>query len=212
MARAVRGARLRRGRRHSSLLHSSIREFEEAGRRIVGSAPVGHDGTAAWLDAIGDACNVPADKVDAAKNAVLPIIRQALAGAPIKGTITLSGYEGSELLVARLLIESGAACRYVGTACPKTAWSEPTATGSRRRASRCSSAPRWSRTRPPSMRVQAGPRHRHHAGGAEGEGAAHPGALLHQPDLGPPADGSRRCRLAGAGVNAALAAGSASSA
>ncbi|MDP5334680.1 MAG: chlorophyllide reductase subunit Y, partial [Paracoccaceae bacterium] len=47
----------------------------------------------------------------------------ALSGAPINGTITLSGYEGSELLVARLLIESGANVPYVGTACPKTPWS-----------------------------------------------------------------------------------------
>jgi chlorophyllide a reductase subunit Y len=42
---------------------------------------------------------------------------------PVKGRITLSGYEGSELLVARLLVESGADVRYVGTACPKTEWS-----------------------------------------------------------------------------------------
>jgi chlorophyllide a reductase subunit Y len=41
----------------------------------------------------------------------------------VKGRITLSGYEGSELLVARLLVESGADLRYVGTACPKTPWS-----------------------------------------------------------------------------------------
>jgi chlorophyllide a reductase subunit Y len=39
--------------------------------------------------------------------------------------VTLSGYEGSELLVARLLIESGADLRYVGTACPRTRWSDP---------------------------------------------------------------------------------------
>jgi chlorophyllide a reductase subunit Y len=32
--------------------------------------------------------------------------------------------EGSELLVARLLIESGAHVPYVGTACPRTPWSE----------------------------------------------------------------------------------------
>jgi chlorophyllide a reductase subunit Y len=43
---------------------------------------------------------------------------------PIKGRITLSGYEGSELIVARLLVESGADLRYVGTACPRTPWSE----------------------------------------------------------------------------------------
>lgn len=104
---------------------ASFREFEAAGRTIVGSAPVGHDGTAAWLDTIGAACNVPASRVDAAKARLLPMIRAALAKTPIKGRITLSGYEGSELLVARLLIESGADVRYVGTACPRTRWSDP---------------------------------------------------------------------------------------
>ncbi|MEX1362095.1 MAG: chlorophyllide a reductase subunit Y [Nannocystaceae bacterium] len=104
---------------------ASVREFEAAGRPVVGSAPVGHDGTEAWLEAIGSTCNVARDKIDAAKNAILPAIRGALAGAPIKGRITLSGYEGSELIVARLLVESGADVRYVGTACPATRWSEP---------------------------------------------------------------------------------------
>jgi chlorophyllide a reductase subunit Y len=102
---------------------SAVREFEAAGRPIVGSAPVGRDGTAAWLAGIGDAFGLASDKVSAAQNAFLPAIEGALAGAPIKGTITLSGYEGSELLVARLLIESGADVPYVGTACPKTPWS-----------------------------------------------------------------------------------------
>ena len=64
------------------------------------------------------------EKIDAAKNAMLPAIKGALAKMPIKGRITMSGYEGSELLVARLLVESGADVRYVGTACPKTIWSD----------------------------------------------------------------------------------------
>jgi 3,8-divinyl chlorophyllide a/chlorophyllide a reductase subunit Y len=103
---------------------ASIREFETAGRPVVGSAPVGRDGTAAWLDAIGKVCNVATHKIDAAKARVLPIISAALDRMPIKGRVTLSGYEGSELLVARLLVESGADVRYVGTACPRTIWSE----------------------------------------------------------------------------------------
>ncbi len=102
---------------------ASIREFEAAGRSVIGSAPVGYDGTEAWLQAIGNSCNVGQDKIDAAKNRLLPAIKGALAATPIKGRITLSGYEGSELLVARLLIESGADLRYVGTACPKTPYS-----------------------------------------------------------------------------------------
>lgn len=102
---------------------SAVREFEAAGRPIVGSAPVGRDGTAAWLAGIGDAFGIAGDKVAAAQNAFIPAIDTALAGAPINGTITLSGYEGSELLVARLLIESGANIPYVGTACAKSPWS-----------------------------------------------------------------------------------------
>ena len=103
---------------------ASIREFEAAGRPVIGSAPVGADGTAAWLQAIGDTMGLPQDKVDAVKNAMVAACKGALAAMPIKGRITVSGYEGSELLVARLLVESGADVRYVGSACPKTRWSD----------------------------------------------------------------------------------------
>jgi len=101
---------------------ASVREFQAAGRPVVGSAPVGRDGTADWLRGIGEAHGVSADQIAASQNAFLPAIDAALQGARINGTITVSGYEGSELLVARLLIESGADVPYVGTACPKTPW------------------------------------------------------------------------------------------
>ncbi len=104
---------------------ASIREFETAGRQVVGSAPVGYEGTAAWLEAVGRTCGIPAAAIGAALDRALPGIRAALDATPIRGRITLSGYEGSELLVARLLVESGADLRYVGTACPRTRWSDP---------------------------------------------------------------------------------------
>jgi chlorophyllide a reductase subunit Y len=104
---------------------ASVRELQGAGRPIVGSAPVGADGTAAWLRAIGEAAEVPSAQVEAAIAAILPAIRGALAKSPINAQVTVSGYEGSELLVARLLVESGATVPYVGTACPRTPWSEP---------------------------------------------------------------------------------------
>ena len=103
---------------------AAMREFTAAGRPIVGSAPVGHDGTAEWLKNVGQAFEIAPERIAAAQNAFLPAIRAALAATPVKGTITLSGYEGSELLVARLLIESGAHVPYVGTACARTAQSE----------------------------------------------------------------------------------------
>jgi chlorophyllide a reductase subunit Y len=74
---------------------------------------------------VGAAAGVAPAHIDAAKAAVLPAIRAALQANPIAARITISGYEGSELLVARLLIEAGAEVPYVGTACPRTEWSEP---------------------------------------------------------------------------------------
>ncbi len=103
---------------------ASIREFETAGRPVIGSAPVGADGTAAWLDSLGNAMGLAQSKVDGVKNTMIGAVKGALASAPINGRITVSGYEGSELLVARLLIESGADVPYVGSACPKTQWSD----------------------------------------------------------------------------------------
>lgn len=103
---------------------ASIREFEAAGRPVIGSAPVGAEGTAAWLQSLGDVMGLPQAKVDGGKNAMIAACKGALANMPIKGRITLSGYEGSELLVARLLVESGADVRYVGSACPRTKWSD----------------------------------------------------------------------------------------
>ena len=58
--------------------------------------------------AIGAACGIAQSQVDKAKDIFVGAVRGALAAMPIKGRITVSGYEGSELLVARLLIESGA--------------------------------------------------------------------------------------------------------
>ncbi|MEL6878780.1 MAG: chlorophyllide a reductase subunit Y [Pseudomonadota bacterium] len=104
---------------------ASVREFEAAGRPVIGSAPVGVDGTVAWLQSIGDTLGLPQDKVDGVKNAMTGAIKGALSAMPVKGRITVSGYEGSELLVARLLIESGAEVPYVGSACPQTKWSDP---------------------------------------------------------------------------------------
>jgi chlorophyllide a reductase subunit Y len=99
---------------------ASMRVFQAAGRPMVGSAPVGYEATASWMEAIGRATNTPTDRIEQAKQAALPGIKAALDRSPIRGRITVSGYEGSELLVARLLIESGADVRYVGTACPRT--------------------------------------------------------------------------------------------
>jgi len=101
---------------------ASVREFEAAGRPVVGSAPVGLEGTQAWLQAVGQAAGLAQSQIDAARNPALAAMRGLLSQKPVQGRITLSGYEGSELLVARLLVECGADLRYVGSACPATPW------------------------------------------------------------------------------------------
>jgi chlorophyllide a reductase subunit Y len=102
---------------------ATIREFASAGRRIVGSAPVGLDGTAAWLESIGKAAGVGAAAIDAAKAKALPAIKAVQDSNRVTARMVVSGYEGSELLVARLLMEAGAEIPYVGTALPRTEWS-----------------------------------------------------------------------------------------
>jgi chlorophyllide a reductase subunit Y len=100
---------------------AAIREFEAAGRPVLGSAPVGVDGTAAWLKAIGETFGVAADRSRRRRTPSCPRSRAPGRRADRRHG-DASGYEGSELLVARLLIESGAKVPYVGTACPKTRW------------------------------------------------------------------------------------------
>jgi len=102
---------------------ATIREFAAAGRPVIGSAPVGLDGTADWLDAVGKAADVPMAAIDKAKAKVMPMISALLEANRLKARMVVSGYEGSELLVARVLIEAGAEIPYVGTALPRTAWS-----------------------------------------------------------------------------------------
>jgi chlorophyllide a reductase subunit Y len=103
---------------------ATARQFDAAGRPTLGSAPVGLEGTAAWLDALAALLKIDGERLQAARDAALPAIEKALAGTRIDARITLSGYEGSELLVARLLVESGAELCYVGSACPRPRWSE----------------------------------------------------------------------------------------
>lgn len=103
----------------------SVRQFEAAGRPVTGSAPVGVEGTAAWLRAVGELLDAPEDRIGAAVDRAVAMTRGALSKQPVEGRIVVSGYEGSELLVARLLVEAGAEVPYVGTALPRSPWSNP---------------------------------------------------------------------------------------
>jgi chlorophyllide a reductase subunit Y len=152
-----------------------------------------HDGTAAWLAGHRQDCGVPPSRSRPPERQRCPPSPARCRREPIKGRITLSGYEGSELLVARLLIESGADV-------PMSARPAPRRPGPRRRewleakACKSSSAPRWSRTAPRWRRSNpTSPSARRR--GAEGQGAGIPALyftnlISARPLMGPAGAGS----------------------
>ena len=88
---------------------ASLREFSAAradDRRLRARRIRGHGGVARGRRP-GMRRRQPT-RIAASQNKILPAIKAAFARCPIRGRVTVSGYEGSELLVARLLVESGA--------------------------------------------------------------------------------------------------------
>lgn len=101
-------------------LHPFYREsltcLRERGVGVVGGAPIGADGSAAWLRAVGAALELDDDIVEQVAQEEEQKARDFLASQPLKGaTVLVSGYEGNEMLYARLLIEGGAHVPYVST-------------------------------------------------------------------------------------------------
>ncbi len=101
-------------------LHPFYREtvsvLRERGVGVVSGAPIGAEGSAAWIRAVGVALELDEDVVEQVANEEEQKARDFLATQPLKGaTILISGYEGNEMLYARLLIEGGAHVPYVST-------------------------------------------------------------------------------------------------
>ncbi|WP_129627420.1 chlorophyllide a reductase subunit Y [Candidatus Oscillochloris fontis] len=101
-------------------LHPYYREtvgvLRERGIGVVTGAPIGVEGSAAWIRAVGAALDLDEEVVEQVASAEEAAARGFLAMQPLKGTtIMLSGYEGNEMLYARLLIEGGAHVPYVST-------------------------------------------------------------------------------------------------
>lgn len=94
----------------------TIGVLRERGVGVISGAPVGADGSAAWLRAVGAALDLDDDLVERVAQEEEATARGFLASQPLKGaTIMISGYEGNEMLYARLLVEAGAHVPYVST-------------------------------------------------------------------------------------------------
>ena len=82
---------------------------------IVGGAPVGASGSYAWLKAVGSLLELDPEKVEAVAEAERAKAQAILDAQPLEGTILVTGYEGTELAYARMLVEAGANVPFVST-------------------------------------------------------------------------------------------------
>ena len=151
---------------------AACREFTAAGRTIVGSAPVGYEGTAAWLEAIGAAAGVAAAAIGAAKDRVPaghPRCPGRGADHRAASRFRLRGFRTARGAAADRERRRGALCRH---GLPAHALVRPRsrlARGPRR----ARAVPRLARAGPRrDAGIRAGPRDRHDTGGADGQGAA----------------------------------------
>lgn len=99
----------------------TVNLIRERGTPVVGGAPIGAEGSAAWLRAVGAALELDEQRVEQVAQEEEQTARDFLARQPLKGaTVLVSGYEGNEMLYARLLVEAGAHVPYISTSIGKS--------------------------------------------------------------------------------------------
>jgi 3,8-divinyl chlorophyllide a/chlorophyllide a reductase subunit Y len=89
--------------------------FRSMSTPVVGGAPVGISGTYAWLKSIGDLLDLDPDTVEKVASEERARAQAIVDAQPLSGTILVTGYEGTELAYARLLVEAGADVPFVST-------------------------------------------------------------------------------------------------
>lgn len=82
---------------------------------VVGGAPVGISGSYAWLKAVGTLLDLDPKLVNDVAEGERARAEAMLKAQPLSGRIFVTGYEGTELAYARLLVEAGAEVPYVST-------------------------------------------------------------------------------------------------
>lgn len=94
----------------------TVKELKALGVQPLYSAPVGAEGTYSWFKNLGQMLNVPAHEVEAIADDEAQKVADELDKNRLDGVkIMIAGYEGSELLFARLMQEAGAEVVYVST-------------------------------------------------------------------------------------------------
>jgi chlorophyllide a reductase subunit Y len=82
---------------------------------VAGGAPVGITGSYAWLKSIGSLLNLDPQAVNAVAEEERDRAQAIVKAQPLSGRVFVTGYEGTEIAYARLLVEAGAEVPYVST-------------------------------------------------------------------------------------------------
>lgn len=93
----------------------TIALYREWGAAVVGGAPVGISGSYAWLKTLGRLLDLDAATVDRVAAEERDRAQAIVDARPLSGRVFVTGYEGTELAYARLLVEAGAEVPYVST-------------------------------------------------------------------------------------------------
>jgi chlorophyllide a reductase subunit Y len=112
---------LRRAGRAGALapLHPFYKEttgvFRSWNVPVVGGAPVGISGSYAWLKTLGSMLELDSALVKQVAEEERDRAQALVSARPLSGRVFVTGYEGTELAYARLLVEAGAEVPYVST-------------------------------------------------------------------------------------------------
>ncbi|HEX2914829.1 MAG TPA: nitrogenase component 1 [Chloroflexia bacterium] len=106
--------------RVAALLHPfydrTVKELGLLGVKPLYSAPVGAHGTYNWIKNLGALLRLSARKVEEVADDEAQKVADELDASRMDGVrIMIAGYEGSEMLFARLMVEAGADVCYVST-------------------------------------------------------------------------------------------------
>ncbi|MCB0186726.1 MAG: hypothetical protein KDE31_20810, partial [Caldilineaceae bacterium] len=82
---------------------------------VLGGAPVGISGTYAWLKSIGQLLDLDPKLVHEVAEEERARAQAIVDSQPLSGRIFITGYEGTELAYARMLVEAGADVPYIST-------------------------------------------------------------------------------------------------
>ena len=105
--------------------NASVATLRAAGVPIISGAPVGPEGTYAWIKTIGNALKLDKELVEQVAVEERDKCRGLIAAMPLRSIrgdaprIHVCGYEGNEMIYARLLVEAGALVPYISTSINK---------------------------------------------------------------------------------------------